>query len=405
MKKNINNNTKKKKKGNGEGTLYYSESKKRWVLQETFIDAGGNKCRKTFYGKTATEARQKKQAFISDVSSGKAQIKNNKKTSYTVCDIIKCSIERDFKMNKFSEASYTRKLSSLKIIENNIMGTVSVSKINKTMVENFLYDLTNYADSTIKKTYSLLKNGLAESVKNNYISQNYLELPEFSYPRSNKFTKDVRAFTLEEQNQFLLALSNYKKENNRGYYKNQMLIELFTGMRMGEINALTPNDIDLKNRVVRVSKTITRGIDYLPAVGKTTKTVKGIREVPLNDNALLVFKEALDEYVPNKQNLLFYDFNKNSVITTNQVNLAFKRICDKNGIYDNATQHMLRHTFATRCIEAGIDAYVLKEWLGHTDISITLGTYCDVFSKMHNNAIEKLQSYTDKEIVKLNSVM
>ena len=54
-------------------------------------------------------------------------------------------------------------------------------------------------------------------------------------------------------------------------------------------------------------------------------------------------------------------------------------------------QHVLRHTFATRCIEAGVAALVLKNWLGHTDIHITLDTYSDVFDRMNLGAISKLE--------------
>ena len=56
----------------------------------------------------------------------------------------------------------------------------------------------------------------------------------------------------------------------------------------------------------------------------------------------------------------------------------------------------MRHTFATRCIEADIPPVVLKNWLGHTDIHITLDTYADVFNSMHNDSIMKLDSYISK---------
>lgn len=59
-------------------------------------------------------------------------------------------------------------------------------------------------------------------------------------------------------------------------------------------------------------------------------------------------------------------------------------------------QHALRHTFATRCIEADIPAIVLKKWLGHTNIHITLDTYADVFDRMHLGAINKLDELLDQ---------
>ena len=56
-------------------------------------------------------------------------------------------------------------------------------------------------------------------------------------------------------------------------------------------------------------------------------------------------------------------------------------------------QHTLRHTFATRCIEADVQPVVLKKWMGHKDIHMTLDVYADVFDSMHNNAMEKLEDH------------
>ena len=97
----------------------------------------------------------------------------------------------------------------------------------------------------------------------------------------------------------------------------------------------------------------------------------------------------------NPDNLIFYDYNKGGVITTNQVCSMYKKICKDAGI-PYYGQHALRHTFATRCIEAGIQPVVLKEWLGHTNIHVTLDTYADVFDRMNLGAISKFEDYMDK---------
>ena len=96
--------------------------------------------------------------------------------------------------------------------------------------------------------------------------------------------------------------------------------------------------------------------------------------------------------VKNKQKLLFYDCVSKRVITTTQVNSYYKRVCSSVGI-ESSGQHALRHTFATRCIEAGIPAVVLKTWLGHKDIHMTLDTYTDVFQAMDNDAISKYDEH------------
>lgn len=91
---------------------------------------------------------------------------------------------------------------------------------------------------------------------------------------------------------------------------------------------------------------------------------------------------------------IFYDYNKGGVTSTNQVFSSIRGLqgC-RNSYYG---QHALRHTFATRCIEAGIQPVVLKGWLGHTNIHVTLDTYADVFDRMNLGAISKFEDYMDK---------
>jgi integrase len=84
--------------------------------------------------------------------------------------------------------------------------------------------------------------------------------------------------------------------------------------------------------------------------------------------------------------------DKKGVISTSQVNNFYRRICAKAGIEFHG-QHSLRHTFATRCIEAGVKPVVLKNWLDHTNIHITLDTYADVFGSLNSASMETLEKY------------
>ena len=97
------------------------------------------------------------------------------------------------------------------------------------------------------------------------------------------------------------------------------------------------------------------------------------------------------EFIDNDKNLLFYN-PKNIYYSTGQVNMVFKRLCEKNNIAQgyNVNQHMLRHTFATRCIEARIPANVLSKMMGHADIRTTLEIYCDVFDFYEKKILIKL---------------
>ena len=97
----------------------------------------------------------------------------------------------------------------------------------------------------------------------------------------------------------------------------------------------------------------------------------------------------------NPYGLLFYDYIKNGIIETTQVNCFYRRLCEKANVPFYG-QHALRHTFATRCIESGIPAIVLKSWLGHRDIHVTLDTYSDVFSRMNHKSLDLFNRYIDE---------
>lgn len=395
----VENMEKKTRKRNGEGSIHYNEKRKSYVLQCTFVDYYGKSYRKSFYGKSEKECNKKKQKYIRDIAMNKVENKRCAKSEVTLCRLVYDAFERDFKFNRFSEAAYARKLDSLKVIQNSQIGNVPVYKITDDMIDDFLLYITKYSENVLKKIYAVLKFGFKLAVQKGIIVKNPLDNPDFKKPNSSKPTKKINAFTIEEQEQFIIALEQYPIRNNKCDYRYQMLIELYTGMRMGEVNALTLDDVDLRNKIVHVRKTVTRGLEYKETLSNCTKTKKGMRDIPLNDIAISVFQKAIAEYKENKFNLLFYDSVNDKIITTNQVNESFKRICKKFNIKNGTNQHMLRHTFATRCIEAGIDALVLKEWLGHTDVSVTLNTYCDVFAKLNDKKINLFQNYLKQNLL------
>ena len=93
----------------------------------------------------------------------------------------------------------------------------------------------------------------------------------------------------------------------------------------------------------------------------------------------------------HKDNLLFVASN-NSYANPNNVNRELKRIVDRLGI-DKITTHSLRHTYGTRCIEAGMRAVAVQRLMGHQDVSVTLNTYTSIFNKYKEQELEKVNEY------------
>lgn len=165
-------------------------------------------------------------------------------------------------------------------------------------------------------------------------------------------------------------------------------------MRIGEICALSINDVNFDFKTINVNKTITRNISDKYIIGKTAKTYAGNRIIKMSDTVFNLLKSYTP--VENDLDVFFYDGRKNSIFNTSQINCYFKRIITRYKISETAegfTQHMLRHTFATRCIESGMPPKVLQHILGHTDIRITLNTYCDVFDSYENTYLLQSEEY------------
>lgn len=255
--------------------------------------------------------------------------------------------------------------------------------------QEFLYDA---ASRLVKFKDALGKMAYREACNRDIIQKNIMFSNNLRCPKSDKPDKKVKALTRSEQAKFVAFLQNYKGQKNRNDYSRQLLIELFTGMRMGEINALTPECVDFEKGVIHIRSTVARGEHFRDFIKNGTKTDAGVRDVPIMKTLEPILKEAINKKSDNPLNLIFYDEQKNGIISTSQVNCFYKRVCEKCGI-EKRGQHSLRHTFATRCIEANVPAIVLKKWLGHTDIHITLDTYADVFDSMNNDSIIKVDDY------------
>lgn len=216
-----------------------------------------------------------------------------------------------------------------------------------------------------------------------------MQLENLKCPKSNKADKKVSALTKEKQKRFVEYLENYKAPKCRNEYTLQLLISLYSGMRMGEINTLKTENIDFKSGVIKVRSTVSRGYNYNSFIKEGTKTYAGIRDIPIMYSLMKILENALKQKSDNPYELLFFDNKNNKIITTSQVNSFFQRAYKKCDIPLRG-QQALRH-----CIKAGVSPVVLKNWLGHTNINITLDTYADVFNSMHNSSMVKLNEYMD----------
>lgn len=357
------------RRGNGEGTIYYSEKLNKWVGQ--FVAGrknNGSINRKSVYGNTRKEVKEK-------MTQKLAEIQNStfiEKSDITLMQIIKLSNEEKFKLNKIKGSTYNRILYTSKIIEKLDIANMPIQKITRKDLNNSLTEIGDYSQSVINKIYQIIAQAFNYALLSEYIYKNpFLIKGNIIKPNSSKEKKKVIALTLSEEKQFLKALESSDIKS-----KVILYIAIFSGMRIGEILALKNKDIDLKNKLIYVNKSLTVDENGKVITG-STKTYAGTRDVPILD----ILYNAL-------KNLSFNNEN----ISKSIVDKEIKYVC-KIAKIKNISVHVLRHTFATRCIEAGMQAIVLQKILGHSNIQTTLNIYADVFNEFKEEEVNKTSLY------------
>lgn len=396
-------NKKTKSKGNGEGTLYYSETLKKWVAQ--YVEPSGKR-------KTLT---QRKKESVSDFKKRFTKIINDintnnyiENTETSLYNILKDYIDNKHETGITSDRTYLRDTENLNLLEKCCKSYIykPIQKVTITEVKKSLPNLvelkyinpkTNeevsktYSQNVIDKLYRFLNKGFKIAISERIIQYNIMDNESIRKPKAKKELEPVKALTVEEEKHLISIL----KETNHKY-KNIILLALFTGMRIGEILAISRKNINLKENTLIIEKTLTINKKQQTILGETTKTKTGCRTIYLSNNAQKIFKSILTDNVSNIYNLIFFDYKNNTFITPNEINCFLKRLNTKYNICQEIHTHMLRHTYATRCIESGMSAKVLQKNLGHKKIQTTLDTYTSVFEKFNLEENKKYDLYMKK---------
>ena len=245
------------------------------------------------------------------------------------------------------------------------LGEYELEELKPNVLQDFLLKKIDnkYSTNTIKGIVSVLKQALKLAITLEFVDKEYCS--NLKMPSSEE--KEISVFTKKEQQVIESFCLNHKKRNYIG-----IVICLYTGIRLGELLALTWDDIDFNSNLLTINKT-----SYSAKVdGKTQiivdkpKTKKSNRVIPLPNQLVkllkIIKKESNSKYVITTRN--------SGMVGNRSYQRTFKFILKKVNVpYRNF--HSLRHTFATNAIELGMDVKTLAEILGHTNAMITLNRY------------------------------
>ncbi|MBD5081861.1 MAG: tyrosine-type recombinase/integrase [Ruminococcaceae bacterium] len=269
-----------------------------------------------------------------------------------------------------------------------IIGNMIISDVKPMHCQKVLnlMDDKGYKKASIDLCRVTMQNMFFYAVENEIIP---LSPVKRSVKCPKKGDKKVRFLTLDEQKRFL----DTAKATSHFYLQYAFVLQ--TGLRTGELVGLKWEDINFEERTITVNRTMGYVCDDKEFKVGEPKSKSGHRTIPMTQEAYDILIHKKHEYKERKvSNILYSDFvfvNQNGRPIQNAVyNAAIYVIAKKIGI-EKFSMHTLRHTFATRAIEAGMKPKTLQEILGHSNISITMNLYVHVTDDEKEKEIKKLE--------------
>ena len=279
-----------------------------------------------------------------------------------------------------------------------ILGNRNINSLVKTDIQQLIKKVNDdgYLYERQNKVKVILTDMFARAIEDDLMVKN----PAKGVKLYQDKISSARALTIGEQDVFFEFCKNT-------FYDNLFNVAVNTGLRPGELFALTIEDINFEEKYIDVNKTLVYQ-KYLDDECKTfhlepPKTKQSYRHVPINSTCIdylkrqVELKEIVSSRRPKMQTdyLFVTRFNSplNSVIYSDAIRSVIRRINEtrnpKNQ-FDFFSGHTFRHTFATRCLEAGIQPKVVQSYLGHATLKMTMDLYTHVTNEKATEDIERI---------------
>lgn len=380
----------KKRRAAGEGSISQRKDGKFVGSIIVGMDEKGKPKRKYVYGKTEKEVAKKLKAITVQVETG-TYIEPSK---LTVKDWLERWL-RDYKKGNIDQNTYESYEIHIKAHIIPEIGHYKLTQLRDFHLQALYREKLEsgrkdgkggLSTRTVRYIHTIINGAMKQAKKSKLIIDNPAETAE--PPRAEK--KDPRFLENDQVAAFL-------KEAQRCRYYPAFLLSLNTGMRKGELLALTWDDINMETGEITINKTLERTKEYGLRIKNHTKNKKSrtVGVAPVVIETLKFWKAKV-----NAERLaLGESYANNNLVFPNEIGeptcprafaRQFERALKRAGLEGAASVHSLRHTFATLSLQEGADVKSIQEALGHHSSAFTLDVYASVTKKMRKEAEEKI---------------
>ncbi len=290
-----------------------------------------------------------------------------------------------------------------------VIGRIKLSDVKPLHCKMVLNTMDmDYAGSTIRQAYITMGTMLKSALMNDLIAKHPMNGVRYTKPV--RAASDIKFLTVAEQEKFL---ETAKRSHN--YYQYALILE--TGLRTGEMIGLTWDAIDWENKTLTVNKTLEYRHDIGYWRAGPPKTQQSYRTIPLTAKAYEILErvsygkqfrkesETLSqvlEYIDRitgktsrlaMRDLVFVNWRTGEPAKNSSYDTHLYKLCDEAEI-KRFCMHALRHTYATRAIESGMQPKVLQKLLGHASIKTTMDRYVHVTDESMLKAVQQFETKT-----------
>ncbi len=391
------------KNANGQGHIR-KRNDRQWEGQYSTFDANGKRHRHSVYGSTQKEVQQKLNSKLNDIING-TYIKTDKMTLAEWCDIWEKDYLGDIKASTYDQYDY-----QIRIHIKPTLGHYKLQKITPPMVQRFYNESMKERKVLGKNGKTRTTKGLSpKSVKNLHGVMHKLfnqavacrlipnnPCTACKLPRIEK--QEMKTLNDEQMTLFLEAIKDDE-------YENLYFVDVFTGMRQGEIIGLTWDCVDFDKKIIRVEKQLRKSHALAGAEYAFTSLKNGkARLIRPSSDVFDVLKKERAKQAKNKLKYGSSYENKDNLVFTNKIGEHLTAVTVYNHLkmilktinLDDRRFHDLRHTYATIALQNGDNIKTVSKNLGHATVAFTLDVYGHVSEEMEKASADSMHKYIEK---------